>query len=87
VAIAIVLQCLGWAGYVKPSAEAALPTQPDAVLWVIRLAIGPFPTLCLILGVILAYFYPITPTVHAEILLKLRERRQRLNLPSTRTSD
>jgi GPH family glycoside/pentoside/hexuronide:cation symporter len=73
-AVALVLQCLGWTGYVKPTAEISLPVQPDAVLWVIRLAIGPLPTLALIGGLILAYFYPITREVHAEILLKLKER-------------
>ena len=39
------------------------------------MAIGPLPTLALIGGVILAYFYPITKEVHAEILLKLQECR------------
>jgi GPH family glycoside/pentoside/hexuronide:cation symporter len=74
-AIAGVLQGLDWAGYVKPTAATALPTQPDAVLWVIRFSIGPLPTLALILGMVLAYFYPITREVHAGILLKLAERR------------
>ncbi|HEY9847941.1 MAG TPA: MFS transporter [Leptolyngbyaceae cyanobacterium] len=55
------------------------PIQPDAVLLAIRLAIGPLPTLALICGLILAYFYPITREVHAEILLKLREKASRIN--------
>ncbi|MGB8702308.1 MAG: MFS transporter [Thermosynechococcaceae cyanobacterium] len=75
VAVAIVLASLGWAGYIKPDAAQAVPLQPDAVLWIIRVAIGPLPTLALIIGLILAYFYPITREVHAEILLKLAERK------------
>lgn len=76
VAVALVLAGLGWAGYIKPTAAQALPMQPDAVLWIIRVAIGPLPTLALIAGLIMAYFYPITREVHAEILLKLAERKQ-----------
>ncbi len=54
-----------------------MPTQPESAVWAIRVAIGPLPTLMLIIGLVLAYFYPITKEVHAEILLKLRERRDR----------
>lgn len=75
VAVSVVLACLGWAGYVKPTDGIPLPVQPDAVLWIIRLAIGPLPTLALVGGLIMAYFYPITREVHAEILLKLAERK------------
>ncbi|NJM77363.1 MAG: MFS transporter [Acaryochloridaceae cyanobacterium RU_4_10] len=75
VAVAVVLEAIGWAGYIKPTAAVALPEQPEAVLWVIRLAIGPLPTLALIAGLVMAYFYPITREVHAEILLKLAERK------------
>lgn len=74
IAISLVLKSLDWAGYVKPTLENAAPNQPDAVLFAIRVAIGPLPTIALIMGMILAYFYPITREVHAEILLKLRER-------------
>jgi glycoside/pentoside/hexuronide:cation symporter, GPH family len=75
IAIALVLKSLDWAGYVKPTLENQSPIQPDSVLLAIRVAIGPLPTLSLIIGMILAYFYPITREVHAEILLKLRERK------------
>ena len=73
--IFIVGQALAITGFIPatPGAET-LPVQPDSALFAIRLVIGPFPTVCLILGVILAYFYPITRDRHAEILLKLRER-------------
>lgn len=41
----------------------------------IRLIIGPLPTLILIIGLVIAYFYPITQAKHEEIVLKLKERR------------
>lgn len=52
-------------------------TQPPSALLAIRLAIGLLPALALICGLFLAFFYPITREVHAEILLKLHERNQR----------
>jgi GPH family glycoside/pentoside/hexuronide:cation symporter len=75
IAVSLVLKSLDWAGYINPTLENPTPVQPDAVLFAIRVAIGPLPTLALIIGMILAYFYPITREVHAEILLKLKERR------------
>ena len=74
VGIFIVGQALEVAGFVATTPGEALPIQPDSALLAIRIAIGPFPTLCLIIGVILAYFYPITRERHAEILLKLSDR-------------
>jgi GPH family glycoside/pentoside/hexuronide:cation symporter len=41
----------------------------------IRLAIAPLPAFFLIISLILAYFYPITRQVHAEILDQLAARR------------
>ncbi|MDJ0737563.1 MAG: MFS transporter [Nostocaceae cyanobacterium] len=55
--------------------ESLLPTQPDSALFAIRMAIAPLPTFCLILGLFLTYFYPITKELHAEILLKLKQRK------------
>ncbi|MBE9011911.1 MFS transporter, partial [Pseudanabaenaceae cyanobacterium LEGE 13415] len=70
IAVAIVLQSLDWAGYVKPTEGVRLPIQPDDVLLAIRLSIGPVPTIALLIGMVLVYFYPITREVHAEIRLK-----------------
>ena len=74
--IFIVGQALEAAGFVAatPGAET-LPEQPESALFAIRLVIGPFPTICLIGGIILAYFYPITREFHAEVMLKLSERK------------
>jgi GPH family glycoside/pentoside/hexuronide:cation symporter len=52
-------------------------------VFAIRIAIGPLPTLALICGLILAYFYPITREVHAEILLKLKERNSRAGIDTS----
>ncbi len=62
-------------GFLEAAAGEPLPVQPASAVQAIRIAIGPLPTLSLIAGLILTYFYPISREVHAEILLKLRERR------------
>lgn len=64
-------QALEQSGY-----NGALATQPPAAIEAIRWSIGPLPTVFLILGVVLAYFYPITQAYHEEILLKLADRKQ-----------
>jgi GPH family glycoside/pentoside/hexuronide:cation symporter len=55
--------------------QIELPIQPESALSAIRIIVGPVPTICLILGLILTFFYPITREMHAEIMLKLQERR------------
>jgi GPH family glycoside/pentoside/hexuronide:cation symporter len=64
-------------GFKEAAAGQALPTQPDSALFAIRLAASVLPVLFLIGGLALAYFYPITREIHAEILLKLKERQNR----------
>lgn len=56
--------------------SGALPIQPESALQAIRIAVGPLPLVSLILGLVLTYFYPITREMHAEILLKLRQRQE-----------
>ena len=56
--------------------QTTLPIQPESALFAIRIAVGPLPTICLIFGLVLTYFYPITREMHAEILLKLQERQK-----------
>jgi glycoside/pentoside/hexuronide:cation symporter, GPH family len=57
--------------------QATLPIQPESALLAIRIAVGPIPTVCLICGLVLTYFYPITREIHAEIMLKLKERQEK----------
>jgi len=63
-------------GFIKTVAGEAPPIQPDSALWAIRLVVAPFPDFILLMGIILAYFYPITREYHTQIRLKLEERKQ-----------
>jgi len=74
----LVGQILQQAGFIERAAGQPEPIQPQSALWAIRLLIGPVPTVVLLIGLLLAYLYPITKEVHAEILLKLQERRNRV---------
>lgn len=76
VGLFLVGQALNWAGFIESVPGQPAPIQPESALITIRLAIGPIPTVALIAGLFLAFMYPITREVHAEILLKLREKRQ-----------
>lgn len=71
----LVGQALQIAGFIATVPGQPAPVQPESALLAIRISIGPLPTISLICGLVLAYFYPITKEVHAEILLKLRERK------------
>ncbi|MEH1919490.1 MFS transporter [Nostoc sp.] len=65
------------AGFQASVAGSPSPIQPASALFAIRVAVGPIPTVCLILGLVLTYFYPITREMHAEIMLKLKERQEK----------
>ena len=83
IALAIALFLIGksleWSGFIPTVAGQPTPTQPDAALLAIRLLFGLVPAGVLFTGLVMAYFYPITREVHAEILLKLRERKHTLD--------
>jgi GPH family glycoside/pentoside/hexuronide:cation symporter len=76
ISLFLVGQALSMAGFVESVAGDVPPVQPDSALFAIRVAIAPLPTLALIIGLVLAYFYPITKEYHEEIRLKLAERKQ-----------
>ncbi len=76
IGVFLVGQSLQVSGFLKTVAGQPKPIQPDSALWAIRLMIGPIPAAILLIGLVLAYFYPITREVHAEILLKLHERKR-----------
>jgi GPH family glycoside/pentoside/hexuronide:cation symporter len=69
--IGLVLQV---AGFISSEGQA-VAQQPESALLALRLLIGPVPTVILICGMILAWFYPITRDKHAEILARLEARR------------
>ncbi|MEO0375992.1 MAG: MFS transporter [Cyanobacteria bacterium P01_A01_bin.17] len=75
-AIFLVGKILDGADFIAAGADQVVPVQPDSALWAIRWLIGPVPSVVLIGGWLLAYFYPLTRQVHGEILLKLNEQRQ-----------
>jgi glycoside/pentoside/hexuronide:cation symporter, GPH family len=64
-------------GFRETVAGQPQPIQPESALQAIRISVGPLPTICLIFGLVLTYFYPITREMHAEIMLKLKERREK----------
>jgi GPH family glycoside/pentoside/hexuronide:cation symporter len=64
-------------GFKESVAGSPLPIQPESALFAIRIAVGPIPTVCLLCGLVLTYFYPITREMHAEIMLKLKERQEK----------
>ena len=74
--IGIVLEAAGFAEQIPGQ---PIPPQPESALLAIRLAIAPLPALTLVIGIILAYFYPITREVHAQIRLQLSEREKASN--------
>ncbi|MEM9537980.1 MAG: MFS transporter [Cyanobacteria bacterium P01_E01_bin.42] len=76
VALLIVGQTLEFAGFIERLPGQPIPVQPESALFAIRIANTVFPAVCLILGMLLAYFYPITREVHAQIRLQLAERKQ-----------
>ncbi|MBO1350870.1 MAG: MFS transporter [Hormoscilla sp. GUM202] len=76
----LVGQALDWSGYIETVAGEPIPVQPDSALLAIRLSVAVLPAICLLGGIVLAYFYPITREVHADILLQLRERQQQDDL-------
>ncbi len=67
---------LAAAGFIETRAGMTPPVQPDSALTAIRISIGPLPTVALVIGMVLAWFYPITRKKSAEILEKLHERRR-----------
>lgn len=75
-ALFLVGKTLDWAGLIPTVASQAPPIQPDSALLAIRLIIGPMPTLMLIMGLVLAYFYPITRSKHEEIVLSINKNRE-----------
>lgn len=67
-------QALAWAGYITPEPGGLLPSQPPEALEAIRLFIGPIPALLLALGIVFAWFYPITREGHRALREELAGR-------------
>ena len=76
-ALFLVGQALEWSGFIERIPGEPIPVQPESALLAIRIAIAPLPTVFLIVGLVLTYFYPITKEVHADIRLQLQARKDR----------
>ena len=76
-ALFLVGQALEWSGFIQRIPGEAIPVQPDSALLAIRIAIAPLPTVFLVIGLVLTYFYPITKEVHADIVRQLKARKDR----------
>ncbi len=77
IAVAIwgVSQALNWSGYITPTDAVPQPVQPEGALQMIRLFVGPIPAAVLALSLVVAYFYPISRHLHAEMRAALARRR------------
>ncbi|MEM9217325.1 MAG: MFS transporter [Cyanobacteria bacterium P01_F01_bin.150] len=76
-AIFVVGRVLESSGYIAQASEETLAvTQPDSALSAIRWLLGPIPAVILLAGVGLATIYPISRSVHDDIVMKLRSRQQ-----------
>lgn len=78
IALFLVGKALELAGFLSTTGTIPPPTQPDSALMAIRWLIGPVPSLVLIGGLVLAFCYPITQTVHDQIVMQLSDRRRQL---------
>ncbi len=74
-ALFLVGQALEFSGFIARIPGQPIPVQPDSALLAIRIAIAPLPTVFLIIGLVLTYFYPITKEVHADIRMQLKARK------------
>jgi len=79
IALFLIGKLLDLSGFIPTTAGQPTPNQPGTALLAIRLLFGPVPAGVLLAGLIMAYFYPITREVHAEIILKLTERKNTLD--------
>ncbi len=71
----LVGQALNWSGFVSTTSNPP-PVQPESAILALRVMIGPVPLVILIVGVIFAWFYPLTRQKHQEVLDQLAQRRQ-----------
>ena len=67
---------LNWSGYIQPTDDNPIPTQPMSALTAMRLLISILPAVLLALSMVVAWFYPITRERYAEIRQQLEEQRQ-----------
>lgn len=74
ISIPLILLLLDVTGY-QPN---VLQQNPQA-LWGIRLVIGPIPAVLLVIGIVIAYYYPLNRDDFLDIVKKIEERRSSAN--------
>ena len=67
-------QALAWAGYITPPSGGPSPIQPPQAVQAIRFFAGPVPAALLGLGIVCAWFYPITRESHLALREELAGR-------------
>jgi len=67
-------QALAWASYITPTPGEPLPVQSPEAVQAIRFFIGPVPVILLLLGILCAWFYPISRESHHALLEEIAER-------------
>ena len=73
-AVFLVGVALEAAGFISREPGQPPPQQPETALTAIRMAIGPLPGACLVLGLIAAWFYPISKHEYESIHAQLESR-------------
>lgn len=76
IALFLVSTILAGSGLVSGGADQPTLVQPDSALQAIRWLVAPVPSIVLIGGLVLAYFYPITRERHQQIVMQLGEKRR-----------
>jgi GPH family glycoside/pentoside/hexuronide:cation symporter len=74
--LALLPTALHWSGYVQPTANDPLPSQPASALLVLRLLMSVLPALLLAASMLVARRYPITRQRYAEIRRELAAREE-----------
>jgi len=80
--IFMVGRMLDVAGYITPTDAVPTPVQPERVLDVVRLFMGPIPAVILLASLALAWFYPLTRSKHTELRHQLAARRAGVAAPA-----
>jgi GPH family glycoside/pentoside/hexuronide:cation symporter len=64
-------QVFEWVGYINPTSDLALPTQPETAVFAIRLFISIIPAGLLLAAIAFAWKYPLTREKHLSLLEQL----------------
>jgi GPH family glycoside/pentoside/hexuronide:cation symporter len=76
--IFVVLQALGWSGYVSPPVGVTQFMQSDSAILMIRLLVSPIGAVMLSGTIILAWLFPLSREQHQRIQKLLERRRSKL---------